>query len=73
MQIGEVQVGDGVRICNENFIVTEVRGRTIQGNDDFLDPNEFDDISHPINSKTDHNYKRRVKELFFKGEEPSYY
>ena len=39
-----IKVGDGVRICNENFVVNEIRGRTIVGNDDFLDPNEHDDV-----------------------------
>ena len=63
LQINELQIGDGIRICNENFIVTQLRGRTITGNDDYLDKDEYDDTTHVINSNTEYNYKRRIKEI----------
>ena len=65
--MGEIKVGDGVRICNENFIVNAIRGRTIVGNDDFLDPTEHDDVTHVIDQKTEQNHKRRIKELVLNG------
>ena len=67
LQSGEIKVGDGVRICSENFIVNEIRGRTIVGNDDFLDATEHNDVSHTIDSATEHNHKRRIKELVLDG------
>ena len=67
LQLGEIKVGDGVRICNENFIVNEIRGRTIVGNDDFLDPTEHDDVTHVIDQETEQNHKRRIKELVLNG------
>merc|ERR1711871_480382 len=61
LQKGELKVGDGVRLCNENFIVTQLRGRTITGEDDFLST-ETDDVTHEITSATADTYKRRIKE-----------
>merc|ERR1711871_1911672 len=62
LQKNELKVGDGVRICNEDFIVTQLRGRVITGTDDFKHISEADDESSEITSATADNYKRRIKE-----------
>jgi len=61
LQKGELKVGDGIRLCNENFIVTQIRGREIATNDDFK-TTENDDNSEEITSATDDTFKRRIKE-----------
>merc|ERR1711871_381247 len=62
LQKNELKVGDGVRICNEDFIVTQLRGRVITGTDDFKHISEADDLSSEITSATADNYRRRIKE-----------
>ena len=62
LQKNELKVGDGVRLCNENFIVTQIRGRTIDGTDDYKHSTEKNDVTHEITSATADTYKRRIKE-----------
>merc|ERR1719421_1632973 len=62
LQKGELKVGDGVRLCNENFIVTQLRGREIVGTDDYKHGTQTNDVTHEITSATADTYKRRIKE-----------
>merc|ERR1712054_106390 len=53
----------GIRVCNENFIVTQLRGREIATNDDYKDLDGVDDSTKEITSSTADDYTRRIKEI----------
>merc|ERR1711988_41097 len=63
LQKNELKVGDGIRVCNENFIVTQLRGRIIAADDDYKDLDGTDDSTHEITSSTVDDYRRRIKEI----------
>jgi len=63
LQKNELKVGDGIRICNENFIVTQLRGRIVVNADDYITPAQTDDTTHEITSATEDDYRRRIKEV----------
>ena len=62
LQKGELKVGDGLRLCNENFIVTQLRGvDAVTGTQDWMTTGT-DDTTAEITTSTTDNYKRRITE-----------